>query len=106
MKSHERRYKMYKIIKRNGSVVAFDLSKISNAIEKAFIATQKIYQPQVIEHLTLAAIADAEKKVTDDMLHVEAIQDSVEKILSVCGYHDVSKAYILYPGLKKTIRIL
>lgn len=36
---------MFQIIKRDGKVVDFDLSKISGAIEKAFIAQKRVQQP-------------------------------------------------------------
>ena len=84
------------IIKRDGQVVAFDLTKISKAIEKAFIAQKRDYNPQILETLAINVTADAEKKVIDGKVSVEDIQDSVENILQRFGYTDVAKAYILY----------
>ena len=40
---------MFQIIKRDGKVVEFDLSKISGAIEKAFIAQKREYNNQIIK---------------------------------------------------------
>ena len=53
---------MYKIIKRDGKEVDFDLSKITGAIEKAFIAQEREYNSQMIDLLAMNAVADVEKK--------------------------------------------
>ena len=37
-----------------------------------------------------------QKKITDNKITVEEIQDSVENVLIQAGYADVAKAYILY----------
>lgn len=87
---------MYQIKKRNGELEIFDLSKIKNAISKAFESIDRSYQESIIEKLSIKAVANAEKKVKDSILCVEDIQDSVESILMGYGYDDVSKAYILY----------
>ena len=95
---------MYKIIKRNGSIVDFDLNKIVTAISKAFVSLNKEVQPDVLQWLAVKAVSDVESKVQDNKLSVEDIQDSVEKILSESGYFEVSKAYILYRQQHKNIR--
>ena len=46
--------------------------------------------------IAIKSIAGAEKKITDSVLCVEDIQNSIESVLMGCGYDDVSKAYILY----------
>ena len=56
---------MYQIIKRDGKVVDFDLSKISGAIEKAFVAQNREYNSQIIDMLALNAVSDCEKKAVD-----------------------------------------
>ncbi|MCR5489169.1 MAG: ribonucleoside triphosphate reductase [Saccharofermentans sp.] len=95
---------MYSIIKRDGKVVDFDLSKISGAIEKAFIAQKREYNKQIIDMLALNAVSDSEKKAVDGKVDVESIQDSVEFTLQKMGYEDVAKAYILYRNQREKIR--
>ena len=95
---------MYQVIKRDGNVVDFNISKISAAITKAFDALNKQYHPSVIDLISLHVTADFEEKIHDDKITVEDIQDSVEKVLSEAGYADVSKAYILYRRQREKVR--
>ena len=95
---------MYKVLKRDGITVEFDISKISAAMIKAFEALQKNYHPSVINMLALQVSADFEPKIKDGCIAVEDIQDSVEKILSESGYSDVAKAYILYRKQREKVR--
>ena len=95
---------MYSIIKRDGKVVDFDLSKISGAIEKAFVAQKREYNKQIIDMLALNAVSDSEAKAVDGKVDVESIQDSVEATLQRMGYEDVAKAYILYRNQREKIR--
>ena len=98
-----RRY-MYRVSKRDGEVVDFNVAKISAAIEKAFVACNKQYHPSVIDMLALRVTSDFEAKIKNDVISVEDIQDSVEKILSEAGYSDVAKAYILYRKNREKVR--
>ena len=95
---------MYRVLKRDGVTVDFDISKISAAIIKAFEALNKNYHPSVINMLALQVSADFEAKIKDNVIAVEDIQDSVEKVLSDAGYADVAKAYILYRKQREKIR--
>ena len=95
---------MYKVMKRDGMHVDFDISKISGAMIKAFEAQGKNYHPSVINLLALQVSADFESKIKDGIISVEDIQDSVEKVLSDAGYADVAKAYILYRRQREKIR--
>ncbi|MBP3371591.1 MAG: ribonucleoside triphosphate reductase, partial [Clostridia bacterium] len=95
---------MYRVVKRDGGTVEFDISKISAAMIKAFDATQHKYHPSVINMLALQVCADFESRIKDDTIAVEEIQDSVERILSAAGYSDVAKAYILYRKQREKIR--
>ena len=95
---------MYRVLKRDGVEVDFDVSKISAAIEKAFIACEKKYHPTVVDMLALRVTSDFEDKIKNDVISVEDIQDSVEKILSEAGYTDVAKAYILYRKQREKVR--
>ncbi|MBO4927453.1 MAG: ribonucleoside triphosphate reductase [Clostridiales bacterium] len=95
---------MYRVSKRDGVVVDFNVAKISAAIEKAFVACNKQYHPSVIDMLALRVTSDFEAKIKNDVISVESIQDSVEKILSEAGYSDVAKAYILYRKQREKVR--
>ena len=95
---------MYKVVKRDGAIVDFQISKITDAITKAFKALEKQYHPSVIELIALHVTADFEDKITDGQITVESIQDSVEKVLSESGYADVAKAYILYRKQREKVR--
>ena len=95
---------MYKVIKRDGELVNFQIEKISAAITKAFDALNKEYHPDVINLISLRVASDFEAKVKDGKVTVEDIQDSVEKVLSECGYADVAKAYILYRRQREKVR--
>ncbi len=95
---------MFKIKKRDGSIVDFDLKKIERAIEKAFIAEHKEYTQDVIELIALKVTADFNPKIKDNLVSVEDIQDSVEFTLIQTGYIDVAKSYILYRKQHETLR--
>ena len=95
---------MYRVVKRDGALSDFAISKITGAITKAFDATGRQYHPSVIELLALHVTSDFEHKIKDDKITVEDIQDSVEKVLSESGYADVAKAYILYRKQREKVR--
>lgn len=97
---------MYKVIKRDGSVAEFDIAKISGAIAKAFGALNKPCDPNDIDFIALKVTADFEDKIKDDLISVEAIQDSAEQVLIQSGYSDVAKAYILYRREREKLRNL
>ena len=95
---------MFKVVKRDGEVADFDLQKIGCTIEKAFDATQMQYNKDMVDLLNLRVTADFQKKIKDDKIDVESIQDSVENVLVQAGYADVAKAYILYRKQREKIR--
>ena len=95
---------MYKVRKREGKIVPFDIKKITDAITKAFEAEDKNYDEGVIDFLALKVTADFESKIKDNIINVEDIQDSVEAVLIKAGYAEVAKAYILYRRLHDKIR--
>ena len=80
---------MFKVVKRDGEVASFDIGKITNAIEKAFKATDKQFNTDIIELLGLRVTADFQNKIKDSLIDVESIQDSVETVLEQSGYSDV-----------------
>lgn len=95
---------MYQVVKRDGEIVEFSLSKIGKAIERAFVAQNRQYVPSIIETLALRVTADFEPKIKDNQISVESIQDSVEAVLEQSGYTDVARAYILYRKQREKIR--
>jgi len=95
---------MINVLKRDGQVAEFNLGKINSAITKAFKATEKYYTDDIINLLALRVTADFQNKIKDNLIHVEDIQDSVEKILEQTGYTDVAKAYILYRKNREKMR--
>ena len=95
---------MYQVVKRDGKVTEFEITKISGAIMKAFDALGKQYHPSVIDMLALRVTAEYEPMIRDGKIAVESIQDCVEKVLSEAGYADVAKAYILYRKQREKVR--
>lgn len=95
---------MYKVRKREGKVVSFDIKKIDEAIKKAFESVDRKYDDNVIDFLALKVTADFEPKLKDNIIAVEDIQDSVEAVLIAAGYADVAKSYILYRKLHEKMR--
>ena len=95
---------MYRVEKRNGKLIDFDIQKIVNAIKMAFEAQEKQYNDSMIDFLALKVTADFEPKIKDGKIKVEDIQDSVESVLVQAGYADVAKAYILYRRQREKLR--
>jgi len=60
----------YRVVKRDYRVVDFDITKISNAITKAFEAKKVPYTKDVIDLLALKVTADFAHKVKDGLIHV------------------------------------
>ncbi|MCR5399613.1 MAG: ribonucleoside triphosphate reductase [Lachnospiraceae bacterium] len=97
---------MFQVIKRDGEETDFALAKISDAIIKAFNATDVQYSNDVIDLLSLRVTADFQSKVQDNKIQVEDIQDSVEKTLEQAGYTEAAKAYILYRKQREKLRTM
>ena len=95
---------MYRIIKRDGRIVDFDITKIAAAIKKAFEATETPEGEGIVDYLALRVTADFVGKVQNGLISIEQIQDSVETVLSRAGYEEVAKAYILYRKQHERIR--
>ncbi len=95
---------MFGVIKRDGEKSDFNLAKISDAIMKAFNATDVQYNKDIVDLLSLRVTADFQSKVKDGFVHVEDIQDSVEKILEQSGYVETAKAFILYRKQREKMR--
>ncbi len=97
---------MYQIIKRDGKIVDFDISKIANAMKLAFEATGTDYTENIIDFLALKVSADFLPKIKDGLVAVEDVQDSVESVLIQGGYDSVAKSYILYRKQREKLRNL
>ena len=95
---------MYKVKKRNGKIVDFEIKKISEAMKKAFDASDKKIDDDVVDFLAIKVTSDFESKIKDDVISVEDIQDSVENVLIKGDYTEVAKAYILYRKLHEKMR--
>ena len=95
---------MFQVVKRDGEVDEFKIGKITAAIHKAFDAKEKNYSEEMIDLLGLRVTSDFQKKITDNKITVEEIQDSVENVLIQAGYADVAKAYILYRKQREKVR--
>ncbi len=95
---------MIKVIKRDDSREEFNIGKISSAIEKAFMAEHKFYTKDIIDMLALRVTADFNRKVKDEEISVEDIQDSVEVVLIQAGYIDVAKSYMVYRKQHENLR--
>lgn len=84
------------VIKRNGQEVSFDIEKIVNAIGKANHEVDGIHQMNPYQ---IRAVADTIAKNISQMshaVHVEDIQDMVEKgIMEMRGY-EVAQKYVRY----------
>ncbi|CAB3700772.1 ribonucleoside-diphosphate reductase subunit alpha [Achromobacter pestifer] len=93
----------YNIIRRNGSVVGFEPSKIAIAMTKAFLAVNggqgaaSARVRELVENLTDQAVnALVRNRPNGGTFHIEDIQDQVELALMRSGQHDVARAYVLY----------
>jgi ribonucleoside-triphosphate reductase len=93
-----------KVIKRNGSEVVFDVTKIVNAIA----AANEEVVPE--NRLSQADILSAANKVTDRCEHlghapaVEEIQDMVEDEIMALGCYEVARKYIIYRYVQNQLR--
>ena len=92
-----------KIRKRDGRIVHFEQSKISNAIYKALIATGKPDYP-LAERLGAKVVQKMVQQSEKTIPSVEDAQDMVESILIEEGLSDTAKAYILYRHERRKVR--
>ncbi|SEJ71224.1 ribonucleoside-diphosphate reductase subunit alpha [Paraburkholderia diazotrophica] len=96
-------YADYKVIRRNGSVVSFEPSKIAIAVTKAFLAVNggqgaaSARVRELVEQLTQNVVrALVRSRPNGGTFHIEDIQDQVELALMRTGEHNVARAYVLY----------
>ena len=103
----------WRVIRRNGGVVRFDLQKIRNAILKAFL-DKKVMGPKAAESSQVRDIVEraaAEVAATlrrrnplGGAFHIEDIQDQVELALLRDGHHKVAREYMLYRRERAKLR--
>jgi len=89
------------IVKRSGEVVAFDISKIVNAIYKAAAAVGGHDRPLSERLAAQVAARLAARSGTPD---VEDVQDAVERVLIDNGHARTAKAYIVYRAQRAALR--
>src|SRR6476659_2800224 len=97
-----------RIKKRDGRVVSFGQSKISNAIYKALVATGRAdyavsdrLADEVVQKMIQHGYRSSEITAIPS---VEDVQDMVESILIEEGFSETAKAYILYRHERRKIR--
>ncbi|MBN7795445.1 ribonucleoside-diphosphate reductase subunit alpha [Parahaliea mediterranea] len=92
-----------RVIKRNGTVVSFEASKISVAITKAFLAVEggtaaassRIHE--TVAKLTEQVTGTFQRRMpSGGTVHIEDIQDQVELALMRAGEHKIARDYVIY----------
>ena len=92
-----------KVIKRNGTVVSFEESKITVAITKAFLAVEggnaaassRVHK--TVEKMTDQVIATFHRRMpSGGTIHIEDIQDQVELALMRAEEHKTARNYVIY----------
>lgn len=89
------------VIKRDGNLEEFSVSKIISAVEKAFISCNK-KMPQYLYNMLGALFSTLE----GDTIGIEEIQNKVEEILMNDKHFDVAKSYIIYREQHKQARFI
>ncbi|MBI2754265.1 MAG: ribonucleoside-diphosphate reductase subunit alpha [Betaproteobacteria bacterium] len=96
-------YADYNLIRRNGAVVAFDPTKISVAMTKAFLAVNgnqgaaSARIRELVASLTEGVVGALRRRQPQGgTFHIEDVQDQVELALMRSGEHDVARTYVLY----------
>ncbi|MEB3058239.1 ribonucleoside-diphosphate reductase subunit alpha [Parvimonas sp. D9] len=94
-----------RIIKRDLSEVSFDISKIENAIYKAFISVgdedKRVLSKKLAEEVLEIILKDKDESSN---ITVEEIQDYVEKTLTKNNHYETLKSYILYREKRNLLR--
>src|SRR6185295_15847469 len=93
-----------KIRKRDGRIVNFESSKISNAIYKALVATGKPDYPLAERLATKVVQKMVQQSEKTGVPSVEDVQDMVESILIEESLSETAKAYILYRHERRKVR--
>ncbi len=93
-----------KIIKRNGSEVDFDITKIIVAVSKAndAVGEQERMTPMQIQRIAQSVVLSCERLGRSPS--VEEVQDMVEHQIMAHGAFEVAKAYITYRYTRTLVR--
>ena len=81
------------IKKRDGSIVEYDLNKVTNAILKANSETNEYLEDSID---ILVDDVDSLLEEKEEVLTVECVQDMVEEVLLGSEFKETAKEYILY----------
>lgn len=92
-----------KVVKRDGSVVEFEVGKIVRAIEKAMKETTLGIDKPLCETIGEQIVAASQKR--DLPISVDQIQDLVEELLMESPRKDAAKKYIIYRNEKDSTRV-
>lgn len=90
---------MYRVTKREGSLESFDISRIENAIRKAFMSCETEVSEDVITNIAKAVNIW-------DTISIEDIQDQIIELLGDYDYPDVAAAYRSYKDKQSRARML
>ena len=93
-----------KIIKRNGSVVAFDITKIIIAITKANESVEEVDRMTPVQIQRIAESVELQCQKMYRAPTVEEIQDMVEHHIMAHGAFEVAKHYITYRYTRSLVR--
>lgn len=95
-----------KVQKRDGSIVPFDVGRITNAVNKAMVAAEEGTEKdaEYIARKVHSELVKISKIVKNFIPGVEAIQDIVEKELIFEEFAKAAKAYILYREERARLR--
>ncbi len=91
------------IVKRDGSVRDFDISKIANALAKAGKATGE-FEAATANRITNVEVLNNLREKNLITPNIEQIQDAVEKALFDTGYFKTLRAYIVYREQRAKMR--
>ena len=93
-----------KVIKRNGSEVVFDISKIITAVTKANEAVEEDARMTPMQIKRIAEAVELNCIRTGRAPEVEEIQDMVESQIMAHGAYEVAKKYITYRYTRNLVR--
>ncbi len=93
-----------KIIKRNGSEVIFDITKIIVAVTKANSAVPEADRMTPMQIQRIAQSVELQCQKTGRASTVEEIQDMVETQIMAHGAYEVAKQYITYRYTRSLVR--
>ena len=93
-----------KIIKRNGSEVAFDITKIIVAITKANDSVEEVDRMTPVQIQRIAESVELQCQKIGRAPTVEEIQDMVEHYIMAHGAFEVAKHYITYRYTRSLVR--